>query len=133
MVERSQLLDGSRVLVDDVAIALASSGVHSNGFSLVRKVLADCIFPEQSVPLSVILNEHHPDSLGGASLGEVLLTPTQIYVQPVLAALGRGLEIHGMAHITGVGYPKIYPDAWEFISQLSLIPPVGRYHLFFNG
>jgi phosphoribosylformylglycinamidine cyclo-ligase len=70
MVERSQLLDGSRVLVDDVAIALASSGVHSNGFSLVRKVLADCIFPEQSVPLSVILNEHHPDSLGGHPLGK---------------------------------------------------------------
>lgn len=152
MVERSQMLDGSRILVDDVAIALASSGVHSNGFSLVRKVLEDCIFPEQSVPLSVILNEHHPDSLGGASLGEVLLTPTQIYVQPVLAALGRGLEIHGMAHITGGGLPEnlprclgvhqsivIDPSRWsvppifQWIENTGKISKVEMYHTFNMG
>lgn len=99
IVERSKLLDGSQVAVGDVAIALASQGVHSNGFSLVRKVLRD-----RDCSL-----RNSPDGFGGQTLGEVLLTPTQIYVKPVLAARRSGLDIHGMAHITGGGLPENLP------------------------
>ena len=96
IVEKSQILDGSQVQVGDVAIGLASSGVHSNGFSLVRKIV-------ETVELS-----DRPPSFTQA-LGETLLTPTRIYVKPVLAARKAGLEIHGMAHITGGGLPENLP------------------------
>ena len=99
IVEKSLLLDGSRVQVGDVAVGLASSGVHSNGFSLVRKIAGDRGFDWHS----------QPEQLGGKSLGEVLLTPTKIYVKPVLEAIKSGLEIHGMAHITGGGLPENLP------------------------
>lgn len=99
IVERSKLLDGSQVKVSDVAIGLASSGVHSNGFSLVRKIAGEIGFDWNS----------QPELLGGKSLGEVLLTPTTIYVKPVLAAIKSGLDIHGMAHITGGGLPENLP------------------------
>jgi phosphoribosylformylglycinamidine cyclo-ligase len=99
IVEKSAILDGSQVRVGDVAIGLASQGVHSNGFSLVRKILEI---------------SHHslkdcPEELNGKSLGELLLTPTQIYVKPILAARKAGLEIHAMAHITGGGLPENLP------------------------
>lgn len=96
IVEKSQILDGSQVKVGDVAIGLASSGVHSNGFSLVRKIV-------ETVELS-----DRPPSFT-QTLGETLLTPTRIYVKPVLAARKVGLEIHGMAHITGGGLPENLP------------------------
>jgi phosphoribosylformylglycinamidine cyclo-ligase len=96
IVEKSQILDGSQVQVGDVAIGLASSGVHSNGFSLVRKIV-------ETVELS-----DRPPSFT-QTLGETLLTPTRIYVKPVLAARKAGLEIHGMAHITGGGLPENLP------------------------
>ncbi|BAU44177.1 phosphoribosylformylglycinamidine cyclo-ligase [Leptolyngbya sp. O-77] len=99
IVEKSQILDGSQVQIGDVAIALPSSGIHSNGFSLVRKIV------EQA---GLDLSESLPE-LGNASLGEVLLMPTRIYVAPVLAALRAGLPIHGMAHITGGGLPENLP------------------------
>jgi phosphoribosylformylglycinamidine cyclo-ligase len=99
LVEKSQMLDGARVQIGDVAIALPSSGIHSNGFSLVRKIV------EQA---GLDLSESLPE-LGTASLGEILLTPTRIYVAPVLAALRAGLPIHGMAHITGGGLPENLP------------------------
>lgn len=99
LVEKSQILDGARVQIGDVAIALPSSGIHSNGFSLVRKIV------EQA---GLELSESLPE-LGNASLGEILLTPTRIYVAPVLAALRAGLPIHGMAHITGGGLPENLP------------------------
>lgn len=99
LVEKSQILDGAQVQIGDVAIALPSSGIHSNGFSLVRKIV------EQA---GLDLSESLPE-LGTASLGEVLLTPTRIYVAPVLAALRAGLPIHGMAHITGGGLPENLP------------------------
>lgn len=100
IVEKSQIVDGSKVKVGDVAIGLASQGVHSNGFSLVRKIVSD---------RSNLNWNSCPDILGGKSLGEVLLTPTQIYVKPVLEARRVGLEIHGMAHITGGGLPENLP------------------------
>jgi phosphoribosylformylglycinamidine cyclo-ligase len=99
VVEKSQLLDGSQVKIGDLAIALASSGVHSNGFSLVRKI----------VEATGLNWQDSPASLAPQSLGEVLLTPTRIYVRPVLAALKSGIEIHGMAHITGGGLPENLP------------------------
>ncbi len=99
IAEKRRILDGSQVRVGDVAIGLASQGVHSNGFSLVRKI----------VETSGHSLSDRPESLGGQTLGEVLLTPTQIYVKPVLAALRSGLEVHGMAHITGGGLPENLP------------------------
>lgn len=99
IVEKSMILDGSRVMLGDKAIGLASSGVHSNGFSLVRKIVAE----------SGLGWDYCPEKLSGRSLGEVLLTPTQIYVKPVLEARRAGLDIHGMAHITGGGLPENLP------------------------
>ncbi|BAY32345.1 phosphoribosylformylglycinamidine cyclo-ligase [Nostoc carneum NIES-2107] len=99
IVEKSQMLDGSQVQVGDVAIALASSGVHSNGLSLVRKIVSDRKFD---------WNER-PELLGGETIAEAFLKPTRIYVKPILAARQAGLEIHGMAHITGGGLPENLP------------------------
>jgi len=99
IVEKSQMLDASQVQVGDVAIALASAGVHSNGLSLVRKIVTDGGFSWSD----------SPDLLGGETIGEAFLKPTRIYVKPVLAARQAGLEIHGMAHITGGGLPENLP------------------------
>ncbi|MBW4551087.1 MAG: phosphoribosylformylglycinamidine cyclo-ligase [Aphanocapsa sp. GSE-SYN-MK-11-07L] len=123
VVEKSQLLDGSQVQLGDVAIALPSSGVHSNGYSLVRKIISDRHLDWSD----------QPTLLAGQSLGEVLLTPTQIYVKPVLAALRSGLEIHGMAHITGGGLPENLPrclgteQAIAIDPQAWSIPPVFKW------
>lgn len=123
IVEKSQVLDGSQIQIGDVAIGLASQGVHSNGFSLVRKIVSDRGFDWSD----------RPELLGGQTLGEVFLTPTQVYVKPILAARKAGLPIHGMAHITGGGLPEnlprclgagqsiqVDPSCWE-------VPPVFRW------
>lgn len=99
IVEKSLILDGSQVQVGDVAIGLASSGIHSNGYSLVRKILE----------LTGHQLTDRPNELHGRILAEDLLMPTQIYVKPVLAARKAGIEIHGMAHITGGGLPENLP------------------------
>mgnify|MGYP000139973103 CR=1 FL=1 len=99
IVEKSQLLDGSQVQIGDRAIGLASSGVHSNGFSLVRKIVSDRGFTWGD----------RPDLLAGECLGDILLTPTQIYVKPILKALRSGFKIHAMSHITGGGLPENLP------------------------
>lgn len=124
IVEKSQMLDGSRVKVGDIAIALASSGVHSNGFSLVRKIVAQ-------LPQTNTSNwQTCPELLNGRSLGEVLLTPTKIYVNPVLQARRTGLEIHGMAHITGGGLPENLPrclssgQSVKIDTKSWVIPPI---------
>lgn len=98
IVEKSLMLDGSQVQVGDVAIALASAGVHSNGFSLVRKIVSEKGFSWRD-RLEVF----------GGEIGATLLTPTRIYVKPILAARQAGLEIHAMAHITGGGLPENLP------------------------
>ncbi len=98
IVEKSQILDGSQVEVGDVAIALASSGIHSNGYSLVRKLLDAQAIDMQSVPAGCT-----------QSLEEILLTPTRIYVKPILEALRSGLHVRAMAHITGGGLPENLP------------------------
>jgi phosphoribosylformylglycinamidine cyclo-ligase len=99
VVEKSQILDGSQIQFGDVAIGLSSQGVHSNGFSLVRRI----------IEVSGADLSDRPSQLGGKSLAEELLTPTRVYVKPVLAARPAGLVIHGMAHITGGGLPENLP------------------------
>ncbi len=99
IVEKSRMLDRSQVKIGDKAIALASDGLHSNGFSLVRKIV-----DESKYTWTSRVDEQDP-----RTLGEIFLTPTRIYVKSVLAALAKGLEIHGMAHITGGGLPENLP------------------------
>ena len=106
IVEKAAMLDGSQVKVGDRLIGLASSGVHSNGFSLVRKIVADGQRENGQVGYDW---SETPEELGGKSLGEALLTPTQLYVKPVLSALKSDLTLHGMAHITGGGLPENLP------------------------
>ena len=98
VVEREKLIDGTKVKVGDVLIGIASSGVHSNGFSLVRKIVSDNNFD---------LHQAHAD-LGEKPLGEVLLTPTRIYVKQVLDVI-RNCDVHGISHITGGGFDENIP------------------------
>lgn len=105
IVEKAQMLDGSQVAVGDRLIGLASSGVHSNGFSLVRQIVSE---GHRAGTKGYDWAETFSE-LGGQSLAEVLLTPTQLYVKPVLSALRSGLAIHGMAHITGGGLSENLP------------------------
>ena len=103
VVDKDKIIDVSKMKEGDVIIALPSSGVHSNGFSLVRKV-----FDVENADLKTPL----PD-LGNKSLGETLLTPTKIYVKPVLALLEK-VKVKGISHITGGGFyeniPRSIPD-----------------------
>lgn len=103
VVDKDKLIDNSKMKAGDVIIALPSSGVHSNGFSLVRKV-----FDIENADLKTPL-----EKLGGKSLGEALLEPTRIYVKPVLALLEE-IEAKGISHITGGGFyeniPRSIPD-----------------------
>lgn len=103
VVDKSKILDPSTMKAGDVVIALPSSGVHSNGFSLVRKVF--------NVENSDIKSPR--EELGGKSIGETLLTPTKIYVKPVLALLEQ-VKVKGISHITGGGFyeniPRSIPD-----------------------
>ena len=97
MVPKKQLIDNSRVKAGDAVIALASSGVHSNGFSLVRKL----------VPMERgRLDEYMPEL--GKTLGDALLTPTNIYVKPVLSLIEHA-DVHSVAHITGGGFIENIP------------------------
>ncbi len=100
IVERSKMIDPQRVRPGDTLIGLASSGVHSNGFSLVRRIVEFSGLPWDAVPEGFT-----------ASLGETLLTPTQIYVKPMLAALKAGFDLRGIAHITGGGLVENIPRA----------------------
>ena len=98
VVEKSKLIDGSKVRAGDVLVGIASSGVHSNGFSLVRKILADNCLE---------LHKVYPE-LSNKLLGEVLLTPTKIYVKQVLEVI-RSCDVHGISHITGGGFDENIP------------------------
>ena len=103
VVEKSQLIDGTRVRVGDVLLGISSSGVHSNGFSLVRKIVSDAHLDLQTV---------YPELDANRTLGEVLLTPTKIYVRPVLDLI-RQLDVHGVAHITGGGFDENIPRIFQ--------------------
>ena len=103
VVDKAKIIDNKTMKEGDVIIALPSSGVHSNGFSLVRKVF-DIENADIKKPL---------DALNGKSLGETLLTPTRIYVKPVLELLEK-VTVKGISHITGGGFyeniPRSIPD-----------------------
>ncbi|MGR9013574.1 MAG: phosphoribosylformylglycinamidine cyclo-ligase [Gammaproteobacteria bacterium] len=113
IVEKSKVLDGSKVSVGDKLIGIASSGPHSNGYSLIRKIIAR----SQSALT---------DTFNGQSLGSALLEPTRIYVKPLLSLLDK-VPVHALAHITGGGLtenlPRVLPagtdahidlNSWEF-------------------
>jgi phosphoribosylformylglycinamidine cyclo-ligase len=141
-VDYDQIIDGSSIRPGDVIIALASSGLHSNGFSLVRKVFAD--------------NLHNVDvniSELGCTLGEELLRPTKIYVRPLLHGIKQfGKDIKGICHITGGGFyeniPRMLPEGagacidvskinkppiYDIIAQKGSIPVRDMYNTFNMG
>ena len=95
IVEKSQIIDGKKIVPGDRVIGIASSGLHSNGFSLARRILEDA-----RLALT--------DSVDGLKLGETLLEPTRIYVKDVLA-LNAAVPVKGLAHITGSGLPGNVP------------------------
>lgn len=119
IVDREKIIDNTTMTVGDAVIALPSSGVHSNGFSLIRKAL-----DIQNADLRSPVPE-----LGGKSLGETLLTPTKIYVKPVLRLLDE-VSVRGISHITGGGFyeniPRSIPDGLcAKIDKSALrIPPI---------
>ena len=140
-VDRDRVVDKNRTAPGDVLIALPSTGVHSNGFSLVRRV-----FNVERADLRAPIG-----ALDGRGLGEVLLTPTRIYVKPVLALLEQ-VEVHGISHITGGGFyeniPRSIPDGlgakiekatlqtpviFGFIARSGSIPERDMYNTFNMG
>ena len=105
IVDKKKIIDKTRMNAGDVVIALASTGIHSNGFSLCRKVFdIDNNNPELYIPR---------EELGGKTIAEALLVPTKIYVKPVLALLEK-VDVKGISHITGGGFyeniPRSIPD-----------------------
>ena len=128
-VEKSNLIDGSKVKAGDVLVGIASSGVHSNGFSLVRKVVADAGFDFKDLC---------PEFFGDRMIGEVLLTPTRIYVKQVLEVI-RNCDVHGVAHITGGDFDENIPrilhegqgieieeGSWEILPVFGFLEKYGR-------
>ena len=141
VVEKSKLIDGSKVKVGDVLVGIASSGVHSNGFSLVRKIVSDA---------GLDLHAEIPE-FSGRVLGEVLLTPTKIYVKQVLDVI-RQCDVHGVAHITGGGFDEniprilhegqgiqVHEGSWEILPVFRMlekwggIPHREMYNIFNMG
>ena len=139
IAERANLQNPRNVKVGDIVIGLSSSGLHSNGFSLVRKIL----FKDKAHTLD--------EAFGPSTLGQTLLTPTTIYVKPVMEVLHR-VNVHGIAHITGGGFyenmPRCLQDnqglvlqggSWpippifEFLKQEGHIPEDELYHVFNMG
>ena len=127
IVDRSKIIDNSRMQAGDVLIGIGSSGIHSNGYSLVRKVFnvnSDTLF-------------RFNEALG-ASVGDVLLTPTRIYVKPVLEVVEK-FDVHGIAHVTGGGFieniPRMIPDglraairkgSWPVLPIFNLLQELGE-------
>ena len=142
VVEKSKLIDGTKVKVGDVLVGIASTGVHSNGFSLVRKIFADN---------ELDLHKAYPELGTDEPLGLVALTPTRIYVKQVLDVI-RQLDVHGVAHITGGGFdeniPRILQEGqgieinegtWEilpifhFLEKYGKIPHREMFNIFNMG
>lgn len=127
IVKKESVIDGKNIAAGDVLIGLPSSGVHSNGFSLVRRVLAQS---------GLSLNDQLPG--GSVTLGEALMAPTSIYVKQVLDLISKG-SVKGIAHITGGGFtdniPRVFPkglgafiykDSWEVPTLFKWIQEAGR-------
>ena len=128
VVEKRRLIDGQKVKAGDVLVGIASSGVHSNGFSLVRKIVSDNGFDLKKV---------YPE-LSQKMLGEVLLTPTRIYVKQVLEVI-RNCDVHGISHITGGGFDENIPrilregqgiaieeGSWEILPVFRFLEKYGK-------
>ena len=115
LVDREKSISGERVREGDVLVGMASSGVHSNGYSLVRKLVLT-----EGRDLNAPV-----EAFGGKSWGETLLTPTKIYVKPALKACAAA-DVHGIAHITGGGFieniPRILPDGLTAYIDLGTWP-----------
>ena len=122
VVDKDRIIRQDQMCAGDVILALPSSGVHSNGFSLVRKVF-DVERADLKAPL---------EALGGKSLGETLLTPTKIYVKPVLALLDR-IKVKGISHITGGGFyeniPRSIPDGLQAVIEKSAVKVLPIFRL----
>lgn len=127
-VEKSKLIDCSKVKAGDLLVGIASSGVHSNGFSLVRKIVSD-----KDLEFSQKYEE-----TGEQTLGEMLLTPTKIYVKQVHKVLDE-IDVHGIAHITGGGFDENIPrilqpgqgveveeGSWEILPVFRLLEKYGK-------
>ena len=142
VVEKSKLIDGTKVKVGDVLVGIASTGVHSNGFSLVRKILSDN---------ELDLHKAYPELGTDEPLGLVALTPTRIYVKQVLDVIRR-LDVHGVAHITGGGFDEniprilqegqgieVHEGTWEilpifhFLEKYGQIPHREMFNIFNMG
>ena len=123
IVDRDKIIDSDRIQEGDVLIGLTSSGVHSNGFSLVRKVF-DIEHADLNTPM---------DELEGKSLGEALLAPTKIYVNPVLALIDGGIDLHGASHITAGGFyenvPRMLPKGLEAFFNAAALPRLPIFEL----
>ncbi|PKQ15303.1 MAG: phosphoribosylformylglycinamidine cyclo-ligase [Actinobacteria bacterium HGW-Actinobacteria-7] len=108
VVDRPKMITGEKVRLGDVVLGLSSSGLHSNGFSLVRRAVVEGHENELDLPRV---------DLGGASLGAALLEPTRLYVKSVLELLNDGTDVHAMAHITGGGITenldRVLPDGCD--------------------
>ena len=142
VVEKSKLIDGTKVKVGDVLVGIASTGVHSNGFSLVRKIFTDN---------ELDLHKAYPELGTDEPLGLVALTPTRIYVKQVLDVI-RQLDVHGVAHITGGGFDEniprilqegqgieVHEGTWEilpifrFLEKYGKIPHREMFNIFNMG
>ena len=143
IVDKKKILDNTRMAAGDVVIALPSTGIHSNGFSLCRKVFnIDNNDPKLYVPCQ---------DLGGATIAETLLTPTKIYVKPILALLEQ-VDVKGISHITGGGFyeniPRSIPDGlgarirkadvkvlpiFDLIAKVGNIPERDMYNTYNMG
>ena len=148
VVEREDLLDGQAVEAGDVLVGVPSSGLHSNGFSLVRRIVVDAGL-DLDARYAAVLRRHAPGApvegaQADASLADVLLAPTRVYARALLAlraavrAAGDGLDVHGIAHVTGGGLPgnvpRIVPDGlaarlepgrWALPSVMRLLGAIG--------
>jgi phosphoribosylformylglycinamidine cyclo-ligase len=122
IVDNSKIIDGTEVRVGHRLVGIASSGLHSNGYSLVRKICFDV--------LKMKVDDYVEDF--GQTLGEELLTPTRIYVEPILSIL-KDMPVHGLAHITGGGLAdnilRIVPKACNILIQTGIwdVPPVFNF------
>ena len=123
IVDEEKIIDGKRLAQGDALIGLGSTGVHSNGFSLVRKVF-DVEHADLTSPVA---------ELGGKGLGETLLTPTRIYVKAVKALLKAGVDIHAISHITGGGFyenvPRMMTEGLTARIDLSTFPRLPIFDL----
>ena len=119
VVDKKKMIDGSKIASGDVVLGLPSSGLHSNGYSLARKVMFEKIGYKPSDEVALL----------GTTVGEAMLKPTRIYVKPVLKILEQA-EIKGMAHITGGGFleniPRVLPDNVDVVIEEGSwpVPPI---------